>query len=100
MKKKKFALVTGLLSAVGVLALLGHRKQVKQQEQEEAIVKEIRDFFAGMGTVEVVYTTSFDAGKQVMTGGVVFDDKVVFTYRYDRGQIDYKLAEDGEHEKA
>ena len=97
MKKKKFALMTGLLSAVGLLALVGHKHQVKQQELEENILKEIRHFFAPMGEIKVVYQTSFDASKQLMLGGVVFSDDVVFTYRYEKGIIDYKLEGDMRH---
>lgn len=94
MKKKRLALVSGVLSVLGLLALVGHHRQVKGQQDEEMVLKDVRLFFEGMGTVDVVYTTSFDALNRVMLGGVVFDDGVVFTYRYDKGVIDYKLEDD------
>ena len=94
MKRKRLALATGIFSALGLVAFWGHKKQVNNQVLETAILKEVRQFFEPMGTIDVVYTTGFDPRKRVMTGGIVFSDKVVFLYNYDKGIIDYKLDKD------
>lgn len=90
MKKKKFALVTGLVSALGVLAFIGHKKQVKEQQKDSELLAEIRAFFAPMGEIEVVYLTEVNSRAGQAFGGVVFDDGVVFDFRYHKGDIDYK----------
>lgn len=92
-RQKKMALATGLLSLLGVAALWGHRRQMDRQAREEAILREVRQFFEPMGTISVVYMTAFYPERDELVGGVVFDDQVVFDYRYHKGQIDYKLEE-------
>lgn len=94
MKRKRLAVATGIFSVLGLAAFLGHQKQVNNHALETTILKEVRQFFEPMGTIEVIYTTGFDARKRVMTGGIVFSDKVVFLYHYDKGIIDYKLDKD------
>lgn len=93
MKKKKFALWTGLLSGLGLAAYLGHRQQVSLQQREEAILTQVRSFFAPMGAIDVVYVTAVNSRTEEATGGVVFADGVVFDFRYRKGEIDYKPAE-------
>ncbi|MFC3928327.1 DUF4651 domain-containing protein [Streptococcus caprae] len=93
MKKKKFALVTGILSALGLAAFVGHTKQVHDQEKQEDRLKEVRTFFEPMGAIKVLYVTSYNAKMDVMIGGLVFEDDVTFTFRAKKGQIDYKVEE-------
>lgn len=93
MTKKKFALVTGVLGALGLAAYWGHKKQVAQQETEEAILARVRSFFEPMGEIEVVYTTPSNSRAGATTGGVVFSDGVVFEFRYHKGDIDYREGE-------
>lgn len=93
MKKKRFALFTGVVSALGLAAYLGHKRQVEQQETEEAILARVRSFFEPMGEIEVVYTTPSHSRAGATTGGVVFNDGVVFEFRYHKGEIDYRQSE-------
>lgn len=94
MKKKKFALATGVISTLGLLAFLGHKKQVKNQQQDESLLAEIRAFFEPMGTIDVLYVTEANSRAGETRGGVVFDDGVVFEFRHYKGQIDYKQLEE------
>lgn len=98
MTKKRFALATGLLSALGLAAYLGHRHQVTSQQREEAILAEVRAFFAQQGPIEVVYVTWVNSRADRASGGVVFADGTVFEFRYVKGQIDYRQLEEGEEE--
>lgn len=91
-KKKKFAFMTGFLGALGLVAYLGHKKQEQEQQTEEAVLAEARAFFEPMGKIEVAYLTPNQSRAGAVTGGVVFDDGVVFEFRYYKGEIDYKEA--------
>lgn len=93
MRKKKLAVMTGLLSTLGFLTYLGHRKQVEQQEQEQTILAEVRAFFAPMGSIAVVYANPGQTETGATTGGIVFDDGVVFEFHYHKGDIDYRQVE-------
>lgn len=90
MKKKKFALATGIVSTLGLLAFIGHKKQVKEQQKESDLLAEIRAFFEPMGSIDVVYLTEVNSRADMAFGGVVFDDGVTFDFRYQKGVIDYK----------
>lgn len=94
MKKKKFALATGLIGLLGLAAYAGHKKQVKTQQQNEGILAEVRAFFEPMGTIDVIYVTEEHSRAGQTCGGVVFDDGVVFEFRHYKGQIDYKQVEE------
>lgn len=93
MKQKTIAITTGILSALGLAAFLGHKKQVHDQERQEQVLKEVRAFFEPMGAIKVVYVTSYNPKNGATIGGLVFEDDVTFVFRHRKGQIDYKVEE-------
>lgn len=95
MKKKTFALATGAISALGLLAFLRHKKQVNNQKRHGAILVAIRAFFEPMGSIDVSYLMEENNRLDKTCGGVVFDDGVVVEFCYDKGQINHRQIKGG-----
>ena len=89
--KRQHYVVAGLLGTIGLWAFLGHRRQVREQELEATMLKEVRAFFEHMGAIEVLYVTDFVADRHYLAGGLVFADQGVITYEYKHGVMDYRL---------
>ena len=91
MNKKRWFLLSslvGLSSAAMVGRKLHQQKQMDKKKQQ--IISEVRKYFSTFGTISVVYVNDFETTEEMMTGGLVFDDGVTFTFRYHNGEIDYK----------
>lgn len=91
MQKKKWLIFSSILG-IGGAAIAGrsvHRqKQVDKKKRQ--IIAEVRSYFNSFGKISVVYVNDFESTAEEMTGGVVFDDGVTFTFQYHGGEIDYK----------
>ncbi len=90
MKKKKFALISGLLGLGGLFVTGAVVKKQLDDKRRQQILTEVRTFFDSFGTIEVLYINGFESTNTCVKGGVVFDDDVTFLFEYRDGEIDYR----------
>lgn len=100
MQKKKWLIWSSLLGLGGAGAAVFAGRAVHRQKQEDKkksqIIAEVRAYFNSFDPISVVYVNDFESTDQTMTGGVVFDDGVTFTFRYHDGEIDYKEEDEND----
>ncbi|WP_155969682.1 DUF4651 domain-containing protein [Streptococcus ruminantium] len=90
MKKKKTALLAGLLG-VGVLAASAQFYRKIQEERKKAqALQEVREFFADLGEIATVYVDETASTQDVLIGGVVMEAGQIFLFENVRGSIRYE----------
>lgn len=90
MKKKKTALLAGLLG-VGVLTASAQFYRKIQEERKKAqALQEVREFFADLGEIATVYVDETASTQDVLIGGVVMEADQIFLFENVRGSIRYE----------
>lgn len=90
MKNNRMKSLSGLVG-ISALAVLGLVIKDKYDEyQKEKMTADLRQFFAEMGEIAVVYFDQTASEKGSHSGGVVLSDGREYSFTYRKGDIVYQ----------
>lgn len=90
MKKKKTALLAGLMGAGVLAASVRFYKKAKEERQKAQALQDVREFFGDLGSIATVYVDETASDQDYLTGGVVMEDGRVYLFENAQGQIRYE----------
>lgn len=93
MKKKKTALLAGLLGAGVLTASAQFYRKVQEDRKKAQALQEVRDFFAIVGEIATVYVDETASTQDSLVGGVVMEAGQVFLFENAQGYIQYREEE-------
>ena len=93
MKKKKTALLAGLLGAGVLTASAQFYRKVQEDRKKAQALQEVRDFFAIVGEIATVYVDETASTQDSLVGGVVMEAGQVFLFENAQGSIQYREEE-------
>lgn len=93
MKKKKTALLAGLLGAGVLAASAQFYRKIQEDRKKAQALQEVRDFFADLGEIATVYVDETASTQTTLIGGVVMEAGQVFLFENTKGSIQYREEE-------
>ncbi len=90
MKKKKTALLAGLLGAGVLTASAQFYRKIQEDRKKAQALQEVRDFFADLGEIATVYVDETASTQTTLIGGVVMEAEQVFLFENTKGSIQYR----------
>ncbi|HFI0618745.1 TPA: DUF4651 domain-containing protein [Streptococcus suis] len=93
MKKKRTALLAGLLGAGVLTASAQFYRKVQEDRKKAQALQEVRDFFANVGEIATVYVDETASTQDSLVGGVVMEAGQVFLFENVQGSIQYREDE-------
>ncbi|MGQ7679937.1 DUF4651 domain-containing protein [Streptococcus suis] len=93
MKKKRTALLAGLLGAGVLTASAQFYRKVQEDRKKAQALQEVRDFFANVGEIATVYVNETASTQDSLVGGVVMEAGQVFLFENAQGSIQYREEE-------
>ncbi len=93
MKKKKTALLAGLLGAGVLTASAQFYRRIQEDRKKAQALQEVRDFFADLGEIATVYVDETASNQDTLIGGVVMEAGQVFLFENTKGSIQYREEE-------
>lgn len=93
MKKKKTALLAGLLGAGVLTASAQFYRKIQEDRKKAQALQEVRDFFADLGEIATVYVDETASTQATLIGGVVMEAGQVFLFENTQGSIQYREEE-------
>lgn len=93
MKKKKTALLAGLLGAGVLTASAQFYRKIQEDRKKAQALQEVRDFFADLGEITTVYVDETASTRDQLIGGVVMEAGQVFLFENTQGSIQYREEE-------
>ncbi len=90
MKKKKVALLAGVVGA-GILAASARFSMMVYEERKKAkALQQVREFFKEYGEIATVFIHEMESSKDRLVGGVVMEDERVYLFENEAGVIWYE----------
>lgn len=91
MKRKTVSIALGLAGAVAGLSLTYHvQKKAREQAAIREMTAQLREFFASLGEIAVLYVNPDDPRDEATTGGVVMTDNRHYQFSYYQGDFVYE----------
>lgn len=90
MKKKRTALLAGLVGAGVLTASAQFYRKVQEDRKKAQALQQVRAYFADLGSIATVYVDETQSQSDYLVGGVIMEDGRIFLFENTKGDITFE----------